>query len=224
MGNINADKRKKVKYGGVWYDSYTELAELLGITTSSISDAVGRYGSDLDAGGYVANNGVAKKCVWYCGKCFERRRDLADYLNVSESMVSSKISMYGDHLDESMFIRGCQPIKTPVWYNGERFECKKDLAQYLGISGATLNIAIAKYGDHLDDSMIHGSDLWIIYKRKRYAGEALMDNFLMTNGEARRLIEKYGHDMDAAGVKLKKASPRIRVSALDMSKTEEEMW
>lgn len=274
---------KPVKYGGVWYPSYSALAKAIGTCTHNITQIVQRNGDDLDACGYFDERLIREEGVWYCGEPFKSQRALARHLGVSKNVINKAVARHGIHLDETKLlpshtrkgktvsycgerfesqkalarslgaseksvwkavqnhgndldapmikkarpkkIAGHNPTSSKaVWYCGERFESQEALALYLCMSSQRVSYSVKKHGDHLDESMFRRERPWFIYRGKRYVGDEILDKFGMTPGEARRLIEAHGHDLDEAGVELKEISPRLSVADIQMTKLEEEMW
>lgn len=276
-------KAKPVKYGGVWYPSYSALAKAIGTCTHNITQIVQRNGNDLDACGYFDERLIREEGVWYCGEHFKSQRALARHLGVSKNVINKAVARHGIHLDETKLlpshtrkgktvsycgerfesqkalarslgaseksvwkavqnhgndldasmikkdrpkkIAGHNPTSSKaVWYCGERFESQEALALHLCMSSQRVSYSVKKHGDHLDESMFRRERPWFIYRGKRYVGDEILDKFGMTPGEARRLIEAHGHDLDEAGVELKEISPRLSVADIQMTKLEEEMW
>ena len=274
---------KPVKYGGVWYPSYSALAKAIGTCTHNITQIVQRNGNDLDACGYFDERLIREEGVWYCGEHFKSQRALARHLGVSKNVINKAVARHGIHLDETKLlpshtrkgkavwycgerfesqkalarslgaseksvwkaiqnhgndldasmikkdrpkkIAGHNPTSSKaVWYCGERFESQEALALHLCMSSQRVSYSVKKHGDHLDESMFRRERPWFIYRGKRYVGDEILDKFGMTPGEARRLIEAHGHDLDEAGVELKEISPRLSVADIQMTKLEEEMW
>lgn len=274
---------KPVKYGGVWYPSYSALAKAIGTCTHNITQIVQRNGNDLDACGYFDERLIREEGVWYCGEHFKSQRALAQHLGVSKNVINKAVARHGIHLDETKLlpshtrkgktvsycgerfesqkalarslgaseksvwkavqnhgndldasmikkarpkkIAGHNPTSSKaVWYCGERFESQEALALHLRMSSQRVSYSVKKHGDHLDESMFRRERPWFIYRGKRYVGDEILDKFGMTPGEARRLIEAHGHDLDEAGVELKEISPRLSVADIQMTKLEEEMW
>lgn len=274
---------KPVKYGGVWYPSYSALAKAIGTCTHNITQIVQRNGNDLDACGYFDERLIREEGVWYCGENFKSQRALARHLGVSNNVINKAVARHGIHLDETKLlpsnsrkgktvsycgerfesrkalarslgvseksvwkavqehgndldasmIKKASPKKSAghnptsskaVWYCGERFESQEALALHLCMSSQRVSYSVKKHGDHLDESMFRRERPWFIYRGKRYVGDEILDKFGMTPGEARRLIEAHGHDLDEAGVELKEISPRLSVADIQMTKLEEEMW
>lgn len=274
---------KPVKYGGVWYPSYSALAKAIGTCTHNITQIVQRNGNDLDACGYFDERLIREEGVWYCGEHFKSHRALARHLGVSKNVINKAVARHGIHLDETKLlpshtrkgktvsycgerfesqkalarslgaseksvwkavqnhgndldasmikkarpkkIAGHNPTSSKaVWYCGERFESQEALALHLCMSSQRVSYSVKKHGDHLDESMFRRERPWFIYRGKRYVGDEILDKFGMTPGEARRLIEAHGHDLDEAGVELKEISPRLSVADIQMTKLEEEMW
>lgn len=274
---------KPVKYGGVWYPSYSALAKAIGTCTHNITQIVQRNGNDLDACGYFDERLIREEGVWYCGEHFKSQRALARHLGVSKNVINKAVARHGIHLDETKLlpshtrkgktvsycgerfesqkalarslgaseksvwkavqnhgndldasmIKKASPKKSAghnptsskaVWYCGERFESQEALALHLCMSSQRVSYSVKKHGDHLDESMFRRERPWFIYRGKRYVGDEILDKFGMTPGEARRLIEAHGHDLDEAGVELKEISPRLSVADIQMTKLEEEMW
>lgn len=274
---------KPVKYGGVWYPSYSALAKAIGTCTHNITQIVQRNGNDLDACGYFDERLIREEGVWYCGEHFKSQRALARHLGVSKNVINKAVARHGIHLDETKLlpshtrkgktvsycgerfesqkalarslgaseksvwkavqnhgndldasmikkdrpkkIAGHNPTSSKaVWYCGERFESQEALALHLCMSSQRVSYSVKKHGDHLDESMFRRERPWFIYRGKRYVGDEILDQFGMTPGEARRLIEAHGHDLDEAGVELKEISPRLSVADIQMTKLEEEMW
>lgn len=274
---------KPVKYGGVWYPSYSALAKAIGTCTHNITQIVQRNGNDLDACGYFDERLIREEGVWYCGEHFKSQRALAQHLGVSKNVINKAVARHGIHLDETKLlpphsrkgkpvsycgerfesrkalarslgaseksvwkavqnhgndldasmikkarpkkIAGHNPTSSKaVWYCGERFESQEALALHLCMSSQRVSYSVKKHGDHLDESMFRRERPWFIYRGKRYVGDEILDKFGMTPGEARRLIEAHGHDLDEAGVELKEISPRLSVADIQMTKLEEEMW
>lgn len=274
---------KPVKYGGVWYPSYSALAKAIGTCTHNITQIVQRNGNDLDACGYFDERLIREEGVWYCGEHFKSQRALARHLGVSKNVINKAVARHGIHLDETKLlpshsrkgktvsycgerfesqkalarslgaseksvwkavqnhgndldasmIKKANPKKgaghnptssKAVWYCGDRFESREALALHLCMSSQRVSYSVKKHGDHLDESMFRRERPWFIYRGKRYVGDEILDKFGMTPGEARRLIEAHGHDLDEAGVELKEISPRLSVADIQMTKLEEEMW
>lgn len=274
---------KPVKYGGVWYPSYSALAKAIGTCTHNITQIVQRNGNDLDACGYFDERLIREEGVWYCGEHFKSQRALARHLGVSKNVINKAVARHGVYLDETKLlpshtrkgktvsycgerfesqkalarylgaseksvrkavqnhgndldasmikkdrpkkIAGHNPTSSKaVWYCGDRFESQEALALHLCMSSQRVSYSVKKHGDHLDESMFRRERPWFIYRGKRYVGDEILDKFGMTPGEARRLIEAHGHDLDEAGVELKEISPRLSVADIQMTKLEEDMW
>ena len=274
---------KPVKYGGVWYPSYSALAKAIGTCTHNITQIVQRNGNDLDACGYFDERLIREEGVWYCGENFKSQRALARHLGVSKNVIQKAVARHGVYLDETKLLPSNSRKGKPVSYCGERFESQKALARSLGVSEksvwkaaqehgkdidasmikkarpnksaghnptsskavcycgehfysqaalarhlcvgeSVVRDSIKKHGDHLDASMFRRERQWFIYRGKRYVGDEILDKFGMTPGEARRLIEAHGHDLDEAGVVLRELAPRLSVADIQMTKAEEEMF
>lgn len=274
---------KPVKYGGVWYPSYSALAKAIGTCTHNITQIVQRNGNDLDACGYFDERLIREEGVWYCGEHFKSQRALARHLGVSKNVINKAVARHGVYLDETKLlpshsrkgktvsycgerfdsqkalarslgvseksvwtsvqehgkdidasmIKKARPKKSAghnptsskaVWYCGERFYSQAALAQHICVGENVVRDAIKKHGDHLDASMFRREKPWFIYRGNRYVGDEILDKFGMTPGEARRLIEAHGHDLDEACVVLRELAPRLSVADIQMTKTEEEMF
>ena len=276
-------KAKPVKYGGVWYPSYSALAKAIGTCTHNITQIVQRNGNDLDACGYFDERLIREEGVWYCGEHFKSQRALARHLGVSKNVIHKAVARHGIHLDDTKLLpsnsrkgkavsycgerfesqkalarslgvseksvwkaveehgkdidasmlkkartnksAGHNPISSKaVWYCGERFESQAAIARHLCVGEGVVRDAIKKHGDHIDASMFRKEKPWFIYRGNRYVGDEILDKFGMAPGEARRLIEAHGHDLDEAGVVLRELAPRLSVADIQMTKLEEEMW
>lgn len=215
---------KPVKYGGVWYPSYSALAKAIGTCTHNISQIVHRNGNDLDACGYFDERLIREEGVWYCGEHFKSQRALARHLGVSKNVIQKAVARHGVYLDETKLLPSRSRKGKTVSYCGERFESQAAIARHLCVGEGVVRDAIKKHGDHLDASMFRKEKPWFIYRCNRYVGDEILDKFGMTPGEARRLIEAHGHDLDEAGVVLRELAPRLSVADIQMTKTEEEMF
>ena len=226
-----------IREEGVWYcgehfKSQRALARHLGVSKNVIQRAVARHGVYLDETKLLPSHSRKGKTVSYCGERFESQKALARALGVSEKSVWTSVQEHGNDLDASMIKKnspkksaGHNPTSSKaVLYCGERFESQEALALHLCVGEGVVRDAIKKRGDHLDESMFRRERPWFIYRGKRYVGDEILDKFGMTPGEARRLIEAHGNDLDEAGVELKEISPRLSVADIQMTKLEEEMW
>lgn len=225
-----------IREEGVWYcgehfKSQRALAQHLGVSKNVINKAVARHGIHLDETKMRPSHSRKGKPVSYCGERFESQKALARSLGASEKSVRIAVQEHGNDLDASMIKKalpnksaGHNPISSQaVWYCGERFYSQAALAQHLCVGESAVRDAIKKHGDHLDASMLRREKPWFIYRCNRYVGDEILDKFGMTPGEARRLIEAHGHDLDEAGVVLRELAPRLSVADIQMTKTEEEM-
>ena len=226
-----------IREAGVWYcgehfKSQRALARHLGVSKNVIQRAVARHGVYLDETKLLPSHSRKGKTVSYCGERFESQKALARYTCASEKSVWKAVQEHGNDLDASMIKKnspkksaGHNPTSSKaVLYCGERFESQEALALHLCVGEGVVRDAIKKRGDHLDESMFRRERPWFIYRGKRYVGDEILDKFCMTPGEARRLIEANGHDLDEACVELKEISPRLSVADIQMTKLEEEMW
>lgn len=226
-----------IREEGIWYrgehfKSQRALARHLGVSKNVIQKAVARHGVYLDETKLLPSRSRKGKTVSYCGERFESQKALARSLGASERSVWKAVQNHGNDLDASMIkkarpkkIAGHNPTSSKaVWYCGERFESQEALALHLCMSSQRVSYSVKKHGDHLDESMFRRERPWFIYRGKRYVGDEILDKFGMTPGEARRLIEAHGYDLDEAGVELKEISPRLSVADIQMTKLEEEMW
>lgn len=226
-----------IREEGVWYcgehfKSQRALARHLGVSRCTVQKAVARHGVHLDEAKMRSVYSGKGKPVSYCGEQFESQKALARYTGASEKSVWKAVQEHGNDLEASM-IKKASPKKSAghnptsskaVWYCGERFESQEALALHLCVGEGVVRDAIKKHGDHLDESMFRRERPWFIYRGKRYVGDEILDKFCMTPGEARRLIEANGHDLDEACVELKEISPRLSVADIQMTKLEEDMW
>ena len=226
-----------IREEGVWYcgehfKSQRALAQHLGVSKNVINKAVARHGIHLDETKMLPPHSRKGKPVSYNGEPFKSQKALARYLGASEKSVWKAVQEHGKDIDASM-IKKARPKKSAghnptsskaVCYSGERFESQTALARHLCVGEGVVRDAIKKHGDHLDASMFRRERPWFIYRGKRYVGDEILDKFCMTPGEARRLIEAHGHDLDDACVELKEISPRLSVADIQMTKLEEEMW
>ena len=226
-----------IREGGVWYcgehfKSQRALARHLGVSKNVIQKAVARHGVYLDETKLLPSHSCKGKTVSYCGEQFESQKALARSLGVSEKSVWKAVQEHGNDLEASM-IKKASPKKSAghnptsskaVWYCGERFEGQAALARHLCVGEGVVRDAIKKPGGHLDASMLRREKPWFIHRGNRYVGDEILDKFGMTPGEARRLIEAHGHDLDEAGVVLRELAPRLSVADIQMTKLEEEMW
>lgn len=226
-----------IREEGVWYcgenfKSQRALARHLGVSKNVIHKAVSRHGIHLDETKLLPSHTRKGKPVSYCGERFESQKALARCLGASEKSVWKAVQENGNDLDASM-IKKASPNKSAghnptsskaVWYCGERFDSQSALARHLCVGENVVRYAIKMHGDHLDASMFRREKPWFIYRGNRYVGDDILDKFGMTPGEARRLIEAHGHDLDEAGVVLRELAPRLSVADIQMTKLEEEMW
>ena len=226
-----------IREDGVWYcgehfKSQRALARHLGVSKNVIQKAVARHGVYLDETKLLPSHSRKGKTVSYCGERFESQKSLARALGASEKSVWKAVQEHGNDLDASMIKKdrpkkssGHNPISSKaVCYCGELFYSQAALARHLCVGESVVRDAIKKHGYHLDASMFRMEKPWFIYRGKRYVGDEILDKFCMSPGEARRLIEANGHDLDEACVELKEISPRLSVADIQMTKLEEEMW
>lgn len=176
--------------------------------------------------------GRPAKAVKYDGVWWPTRKSLAAHAGVSESAVGSAVWKHGDDLDAAGHrFKQVSGRRIELWYEGERFACCSQLACHLGVSTWKVSVVVAAFGVHLKAEhfkaprvVIH-PPTWFIYKGVRYKGEKeILKRFGLSPGEARRLTEEHGHDLDAAGIELPELAPRIPVSALKLTPAEKRMW
>ena len=202
---------KPVKYGGVWYPSYSALAKAIGTCTHNITQIVQRNGNDLDACGYFDERLIREEGVWYCGEHFKSQRALAQHLGVSKNVINKAVARHGIHLDETKLLPSHSRKGKPVSYNGEPFKSQKALARYLGASEKSVWKAVQEHGKDIDASMIkkarpnksagHNptSSKAVSYCGERfYSQAALARHLCVGEGVVRDAIKKHGERLDAS--------------------------
>ena len=200
---------KPVKYGGVWYPSYSALAKAIGTCTHNITQIVQRNGNDLDACGYFDERLIREEGVWYCGEHFKSQRALARHLGVSKNVIQRAVARHGVYLDETKLLPSHSRKGKTVSYCGERFESKKALARYLGFSEKSVWKAVQEHGKDIDASMIkkaspkksagHNptSSKAVSYCGERFESQAALARHLCVGeGVVRDAIKKHGYHLD----------------------------
>ena len=210
---------KPVKYGGVWYPSFSALAKAIGTCTSNITQIVQRNGNDLDACGYFGERLIREEGVWYCGEHFKSQRALARHLGVSRNVMQKAVARHGVYLDETKLLPSHSRKCKAVSYCGERFESQKVLARSLGVSEKGVWKAVQEHGNDLDASMIKKaspkksaghiptSSKAVWYCGERFESQAALARHLCVGENVvRYAIKKHGERLDASMIK--KASPK----------------